>query len=405
MLYSTIVQRDESGFQQIYEGAKRFEEENAMEGIIACKFNMYKVKQTLNLVRMYQQRLNLESSELVVFSETFIEQYSTDNNHCFRMAERLIRKFGTTVTGSMKLFRKFCPVVRKRLEGSDNIVPALDYTKLTQRQYSGMLFGVEPYVEAVKTLLHELAAFFYYMVATLKVCKDMIRKEEEVRGDYSRLKQIFEQSCKEVLKSVVDINETFGSVQLVSQEELERRRRNARPMQEWLAREYHNRDKRWLRREAYILKVSAGREEGLDDIMSQLFSHDYKRGAEVLKAFSRFDTLGLPVNHTRIKGKKGKYNGMELVYFLKWSGVSWLDSQGHWVNEENEKKLYVHLTQKLYKGNYEFPSWQAVCRQRAYCYEHFDLAEMVKAFDNYLHEETNCEVDATIIQLPRQDVG
>ena len=109
MLYSTIVQRDETGFNQMYQAALEFEEMNVLEAVIACKFDEKKVEQTLNIVRMYQARLNIESMDLVEFSNNFIEQYATDHNECFRIAEKLIKRIGTTITGSMKIFRKFCP--------------------------------------------------------------------------------------------------------------------------------------------------------------------------------------------------------------------------------------------------------------------------------------------------------
>ena len=231
MLYSTIVPRDQTGFNQIYDAAREFEELNALEAIIACKFDKKKVEQTLNLVRMYQLRLNNESMELVAFSENFIEEYATDHNECFRLTEKLVRRIGTTITGSMKIFRKFCPVVRRKLDGAGNIVPTLDYSRLTFRQFQGQLFGIEVYIDLVQTLLHELAAFFYQLVLVLKVCKDMIRQEEEVLGDYERLKKIFEKSCDEVLRCVNDVFDTFGEVKLISEEELAERRKNARPIQ------------------------------------------------------------------------------------------------------------------------------------------------------------------------------
>ena len=106
MLYSTIVQRDEKGLNQIYEAAQEFEELNVLEAILDCNFNKRKLEQTLNLVRMYQMRLNIESAELVAFSESFIEQYATDNNKCFRVALKLVRKIGTTITLTLQ------PVIR-----------------------------------------------------------------------------------------------------------------------------------------------------------------------------------------------------------------------------------------------------------------------------------------------------
>ena len=181
MLYTTIVQRDEEGLNMIYDKAKLFDELNVMEAIIACNFNLRKVQQVLNLVREYQCRLNLESSELVAFSENFIEQYATDNNQCFEIALRLVKKIGTTITGSMKIFRKFCPVVRRKIEGH-NVVPVLDYTQLTKRLYVSEFFGSEIYEDTVKTLLHEMSAFFHHLVTTMSVCKDMIRKAMYLLG-------------------------------------------------------------------------------------------------------------------------------------------------------------------------------------------------------------------------------
>lgn len=160
MLYSTIVQRNEEGFQEMYNAARQFENENLLEALIACKLNKKKVEQILNLTRIYQARLNIESMDLVEFSENFIEEYATDHNECFRLTEKLIRRIGTTITGSMKLFRKFCPVVRRKLDGAGNVVPTLDYSRLTFRQFYGQLFGVEAYIDLVKTLLQEMSSFF-----------------------------------------------------------------------------------------------------------------------------------------------------------------------------------------------------------------------------------------------------
>lgn len=384
MLYSTIVQRDETGLTQIYEAAKELEDLNVLEAIILCKFDIRKVEQTLNLVRMYQARLNIESMELVAFSERFIEEYATDNNKCFHIALKLVRKIGTTITGSMKIFRKYCPVVRKRLEGSVNIVPVLDYSRLTFRQYHSQFFGIEPYCELVKTLLHEQATFFYHLVTVLKVCKDMIRQEQEVRGDYARLKKIFETSCDNVLKSINDVKATFGSVKLVSEDELEERRKNARPLSEWLQKDYHEHDNQWLRREAYIYRYVEGSKHGLDPEASQFFAHNPEHGIQVCKAIEQLDSLGITKRKTKVEGYSWQYDSMDMVYLLKWAEVSYVDEQGKVVNEEKEKRFYENYVLKHYKGKVKLPTWQAVCRQRAYCYNELSLKDMKDAFAKHL---------------------
>lgn len=392
MLYSTIVQRDLTGFNQIFDAAREFEELNVLEAIIACKFDKKKVEQTLNLVRMYQARLNNESMEIVAFSENFIEEYATDHNECFRLTEKLVRRIGTTITGSMKIFRKFCPVVRRKLDGTGNIVPTLDYSRLTFRQFQGQFFGVEMYIELVQTLLHELASFFYHLVTVLKICKDMIRQEEEVMGDYERLKKIFEKSCDEVLKSVHDVFDTFGQVKMISDEELAERRKNARPMKEWLANDYHAHDKKWLKHEAYIYRLVSGRQYGLDEKASVLWNKNPKWGRIVCDIIPQIDRLKLPYKHSKkadAQGKKGTFEARTMAYLVKWSGVSSMSADGKTVlNEANEKQFYLYLQQQ-YNGDYLLPTWQAVCRERKFCYtEKISSLEMINSFANYL---TNLE--------------
>ena len=372
MLYSTIVQRDETCFTLIYEAAREFEELNVLEAIISCKFDKKKVEQTLNLVRMYQLRLNNESIELVAFSETFIEEYATDHNECFRLTEKLVRRIGTTITGSMKIFRKFCPVVHRKLDGANNIVPTLDYTRLTFHQFHGQLFGVEVYIDLVKTLLHELTTFFYHLVSVLKICKDMIRKEEEVMGNYEKLKLIFEKSCDEVLKCVNDVFDTFGQVKLITDEELEERRKNARPMKEWLSKEYHAHDKKWLKREAYIYRLASGRQYGLDEMASVLWAKNPEWGRHVCDLIPKLDSLNIPYKHSKkaeAEGKRGTYDAREMVYLVKYSAVSKMSDDGKTIiDEKKERQFYEKYLKEKYHGEYLLPSWQAVCRERKYLY-------------------------------------
>lgn len=372
MLYSTIVQRDETGFNQIFEAARDFEEENVLEALLTCKFDMKKVEQTLNLVRMYQNRLNIESMDLVEFSENFIGQYATDHNECFRVAEKLIRRIGTTITGSMKIFRKFCPRVQRKLNGRGNIVPVLDYSRLTFRQFHGQFFGVEVYADLVKTLLHELTSFFYHLVTTLMVCKDMIRKEEEVKGNPNLLKSIYEKSCDEILKSVREVFDTFGQVKLISDEELDVRRRNAGPLQERLAKDYHAHDKRWMKLEAYMYRLASGNRYGLDKKASLLWANNPEWGKRVCGIIPRLDTLRIPFKHSKkaeAEGKRGTFDVREMLYLVKWSGVSCMSKDGKTViDEAKERQFYLYL-QEQYKGDYLFPSWQAVCRERKFFHE------------------------------------
>jgi hypothetical protein len=381
----------------MYQAALEFDEMNVLEAVIDCKFDEEKVEQTLNIVRMYQARLNIESMDLVEFSNNFIEQYATDHNECFRIAEKLIKRIGTTITGSMKIFRKFCPVVRRKLDSVGNIVPTLDYSRLTFRQFHGQLFGVEGYIDLVKTLLHEMATFFYHLLSVMALCKEMIHREEEVRGDYNRLKEIFEKSCDELLHNVRKVNEAFGQVQLISNTELEERRKNARPMKEWLATDYHSHDRQWLMREGYIRRLVSGRQFGLDETASNLWAKNPEWGRHICSLIPVLDTLGIPHRNSK-KAKElrkmGTFDAREMAYFLKYSAVSHLSEDGQTVvDEANEKQFYLYLQDK-YRGDYCFPTWQAVCGERKYCAkENITMKEMADCFAKHVpRQESATEI-------------
>lgn len=366
MLYSTFVKRDETGLNQIFEAAREFDEKNVLDAILDCKFTLKEVAQTLECLRMYQSRLNIESMDLIEFSETFIEQYATDHNECFRVAEKLLRRIRTTITGSIKLFRQFCPRVRYRYEERGRVVPVLDYSLLTSHRYHGHLFPAEIYDGQVQTLIHELAAFFYHLLATLKVCKDMIHKEEVTRGDFNRLKEIYEKSCENELKSLRDVFDSFGEVKLISDEELEKRRKNARPMKEWLAREYHTHDRQWMKRQAYFHKLTSGSRYGLDEKASVLWAENPEWGREVCAVIPQLDTLDIPFRRSKKAsdmGKTGTFTPREMAYLVKWSGVSRVSADGKIHNEAHEKQFYLYLRSK-YNGDYLLPTWTAVCGER-----------------------------------------
>ena len=102
----------------------------------------------------------------------------------------------------------------------------------------------------------------------------------------------------------------------------------------------------------------------------------------MIAVIGQLDTLGLLTRKTKNSHKAGKFDAKEMVYLIKWSGVSW-EENGEVVREEEEKHFYNYM-QTIYKGNYEFPSWAAVCGERKFCKEVMSLSEMVNAFAEHL---------------------
>lgn len=346
MIITTVVERDNSGLEAIIEAAYKFGESRFMESLHICNFDKYKVMQATNLVRMYQARLNIESLALSKFSEIFIPSYATENNECFETAILLLRRLRTTITGTMKIFRKFCPVIRKQLP-KDTV---LNRSGLVSQYPQWDLFGIEQFSPEVQTLFHEMNTFFAHLVTSLCLCKDMIRKEKDVRGNFEELETIYEDSCSEVWEGLKDIVETFG-VKLVSDEELENYNKTDHSSPNWKAAHYHKMDKKEMRRHVYCRFISEGQRDGLDKKASTLWPKEHDKAHLVVFSIYHFDSMGFKFRkNNKDKDNPGTYESEDLVKYIKWAGPS------------SEIAFYRYLKEH-YKGNYKLPSWQAISKK------------------------------------------
>ena len=93
----TIVEKDSSGLEKVLEALEGLLEERFVEGIKSKHRTLYEVEQALEMVRIYQHKINIESKSLTRFSENFIRQYATNNNACFSTAEVLFKKIQSTI--------------------------------------------------------------------------------------------------------------------------------------------------------------------------------------------------------------------------------------------------------------------------------------------------------------------
>ena len=109
MRYSTIVEKDDKTLVEIIDALEQFEEERFVAGIQARHYTKYDIEQALDMVASYQSRMNIEARSLVRFSETFIQQFATDNNKCFERAQRYFNRIRSTLCAIKKVFQKTTP--------------------------------------------------------------------------------------------------------------------------------------------------------------------------------------------------------------------------------------------------------------------------------------------------------
>ena len=72
MRYSTIVEQNDKTLLEIIGALEQFEKDRFIAGIQARHYTKFQMEQTLDMVRSYQARMNMEARALMRFAENFI---------------------------------------------------------------------------------------------------------------------------------------------------------------------------------------------------------------------------------------------------------------------------------------------------------------------------------------------
>ena len=121
MRYSTIVEKNDKTLLEIIDMLEQFEKDKFIAGLQMRHYSQFQIEQTLDMVRSYQARMNMEARALANFSESFIQQFATDNNKCFKEAQRYFNRIRSTLCALKKVFQMTCRKSMVQLpEGTEN---------------------------------------------------------------------------------------------------------------------------------------------------------------------------------------------------------------------------------------------------------------------------------------------
>lgn len=348
MLYNTIVDKDEQGLLMILRAAEKFNEDRFLEGIHQRCYTAEDIQQAIDQVRAYQARLNTEARALVCFSHTFLQEYATDNNKCFETAHALFNRIRSTISASRKVFKKTCPIIRKRQPQQAGRPSVFLRSVLARGECPQDMFGLFSYEESVQTLYSELQAFFTIIITTLGLCRYMIRTEQAIREDGDRCAQIYRDCEKKVMSGVRELTKFLSTTKALPESELAERKAKARSMKDFYKENYHKWDTGQFRMLVALEVLNKGHNAGLTDLEALLWSGDHAKALRVREVVARFDELD------NVEGQKGKLNSGTLVSFLKWCAV----------DADKEKKLYEEYFCKEYHGRYQKLRWNGVSQER-----------------------------------------
>ena len=346
MRYSTIVEKDDKTLLEIIAALEQFEQDRFIAGIQARHFTKYDIEQALDMVATYQSRMNIEARSLVRFSETFIQQFATDNNKCFETAERYFNRIRSTLFAIKKVFQKTTPRSMVQLPEGTQQPTVFERSSLSYGACVMDMWGLSSYDDCVQELYSRLETLMTTAAASLALCHQMIENEEKIRQDVHQLKNIYNESCEQLMSSVREFADFLGAVQQMPETELSERRKKSRSMDEFLKNEYHNVPKKEFKKYVFLEVMRKGRNEGLTEEETYLFHDDREKVIMVRKAIEHFDEMN-------VEGQLGKLDSTQIVYFLKWCAVE----------KKKEKRLYQYFCDN-YKGRYKLLVWSAVSKER-----------------------------------------
>ena len=357
-------------------------QEKFIEGVKSKHRDIYEVEQTLEQVQIYQHRVNIEANALKRFAKNFIRSFATPNNKCFDTAEVLFRKIRSTIASLKAVFYKTTPVTYTQLPSGVEAPSVFDKSPLGHGDYTPDAFGLESFPKEVQELYNAIEKLFGTSTMMLELCHQMIKNEEEVRNDIVQLRQIYKESCIELLDAVKTATAFISVNQELPKNELEERRKEIGSDYDkrFLQPSYHSVDKQLFQQYLIIKAINEARNEGLTDQEVFFWRKKHEKALKVRKVIENFDLIN------GVQGQANSLSCIMMVEFLKWCEVP----------ESLEKQLYTQYFVPTYstKGKYKPLGWNTISGKRKDVKEMGDTDEKLAGdFEKRLAESFPKEKD------------
>lgn len=183
-----------------------------------------------------------EQLKLTGMKNTYNFTFPSKNKNCLTTPHILYNAIRSSIAELKNSILKFCPKNSRRGAGTyTTSTQTLSYSYLcNQTPYSKDLYPdlYPSYVHEVLDLLEE-----YNQVATdsVLICQDLLEEESCIRNDDDRLKEI-DAACREELEEFASdlYRQRMLNVECISEEDLERKRKEAKSMAQMRRMLYHN---------------------------------------------------------------------------------------------------------------------------------------------------------------------
>lgn len=341
MIHWTEIEKSKEGILQILEVIKNYEKDGEVRflaGIQSRNFSEYKIRQLICLVR---ERLNMSRRELLRLSEialTYNKLWATDDNNCFRDAEKLFRKIRSTLKGTKILYKKFTPICRKNAPDKDFRPSVFVKSTLAYAECGRDLYGLESYPDSVVTLYAEMGAYFTNVIAVLVICHQELAKEAMISNDAELCLQLLNEQCESIVSDMKNVIGMLSKDDASKDELLEKSKKNG-SLKSFAQQGFHKYNIAHITRYATSRAVENGAAFGLNDIESLYFINDHEKGLKAKEIMTNFDIYA-------DKGRGKKMDTTAIAEFICWTGLSMAKGYGYFVS--------------AYKGKYDLPQKKSV---------------------------------------------
>ena len=341
MIHWTDIEKSKEGILQILEVIKNFEKDGEVRfiaGIQGRHFSEYKVQQLICVVR---ERLNMTRRELLRLSEialTYNKLWATDDNNCFRDADKLFRKIRSTLKGTKIIYKRFTPICRKDIPNKDFRPSVFVKSTLAYAECGRDLYGLDSYPESVVTLYAEMGAYFTNVIAVLVLCHQELTKEAMISKDAELCLQLLNEQCKTI---VGDMKDVIGmlSKEKAEQNELLKKSKKTGSLKAFAQQGFHKYNIESITRYATSRAVENGAAFGLDDIESLYFVNNPEKGRKAKEIMSDFDIYA-------DKGRGTKMDTTAIAEFVCWTGLGIAKGYSYFAS--------------TYKGHFDLPQKKSV---------------------------------------------
>jgi hypothetical protein len=341
MIHWAEIEKSKEGILQILEVIKNYEKDGEVRfiaGIQSRNFSEYKIQQLICIVR---ERLNMTRRELLRLSEialTYNKLWATEDNNCFRNADKLFRKIRSTLKGTKIIYKRFTPICRKDVPNKDFRPSVFVKSTLAYAECGRDLYGLESYPESVVTLYTEMGAYFTNVIAVLVLCHQELAKEATISKDADLCLQLLNEQCKTI---VGDMKDVIGmlSKESASQDELLKKSKKTGSLKVFAQEGFHKYNIESVTRYATSRAVENGSAYGLGDIESLYFVNNPEKGIKAKEIMADFDSFA-------DKGRGKKMDTTAIAEFVCWTELGIAKGYSYFVS--------------TYKGQYDLPQKKSV---------------------------------------------